>query len=941
MTVDELQVLITANTTELKKELAKTNSAIASVQKQASTSSTAMTKAFKLLKTGIVALGIGKLIKSIFSNMDDAISRVDTLNNYSKVMGNLGVSTEDADASINRLSDKLTGLPTTLDDAVASVQRFTASNGNVKASTEMFLALNNALLGSGASTEAQASAMEQITQAYSKGKPDMMEWRNMLSTMPAQLKQIGLSLGYADVNSFGEDLRSGKVSMDDFMVAVTKLNKEGVDGFASFEEQAGASTNGIKTSITNMKTAMTRGLAEIMNAIGQSNIAGFFNGITKAINKVVPYITAFVKVCISAVSYITSLFGGSTKKKVDSTSDAVSSLGSSASSTASDIDDTTDSAESLNKELGKLAGFDEMNVLTDSSSSSDSDDSSSSSGADVSGIDLSEWDTSLTDTSSKADEIAEKMKNTFKDLADYINGLGFDGIIEHVKSIGDSIKNIFTDSNVQSSAQNWATTLINTLGSVTSNIARIGFNIADGLLGSIDTYLSSNSGRIKDFIVGMFDISGRNLGITDKLVSALSEISSVFTGDVAEQIGADIIGMFANPFMSLTETFTQFGTDMYDLLVTPITDNIDLIKTTFENVLEPVQVVFDTLNDAFTTFGDTIASIYDEHLSPFFESLKTGLSDTFKKFLEVYNTYVVPFISNCANKFSEIWTNYLKPLWDNVAEFIGNVVDLITWLWETVLKPVIDWIVQNIIPIIVPILNQIANVVSTVIKLILNAINTVLGVLNGVITFLKGVFTGDWNTAWSGIQKIFSSIWNGIKNVVSTVINYIKETVINAFNLIKARISAIMSAISGVISSVWNGILSAIKNVINCIIGALNTMIKGINKLSFDVPDWVPVIGGKRWGFNIPTIPKLAQGGIVDKPTYAMIGEAGKEAVMPLERNTGWIDKLADKLASKIGNAGGSPIQLVVKIGEDTILDKFIEGINNKNFETNGEVFSL
>ena len=98
----------------------------------------------------------------------------------------------------------------------------------------------------------------------------------------------------------------------------------------------------------------------------------------------------------------------------------------------------------------------------------------------------------------------------------------------------------------------------------------------------------------------------------------------------------------------------------------------------------------------------------------------------------------------------------------------------------------------------------------------------------------------------------------------------------------------------------------------------------------------------KASGFNVHvnTIPAYAQGGIIDKPTVALVGEAGREAVMPLERNTGWIDELALKLTEKGGNSS-SPIQLVVKIGEDTILDKVIDGMREKDFETNGEVFSL
>jgi hypothetical protein len=92
-----------------------------------------------------------------------------------------------------------------------------------------------------------------------------------------------------------------------------------------------------------------------------------------------------------------------------------------------------------------------------------------------------------------------------------------------------------------------------------------------------------------------------------------------------------------------------------------------------------------------------------------------------------------------------------------------------------------------------------------------------------------------------------------------------------------------------------------VKGLINGIISLINGAIGAINKIGVDIPDWVPEFGGKRFGFNLPKIPKLAEGGIIDKPTLAMVGEAGREAVVPLENNTAWIDKLADKLGSKMG----------------------------------------
>jgi hypothetical protein len=106
--------------------------------------------------------------------------------------------------------------------------------------------------------------------------------------------------------------------------------------------------------------------------------------------------------------------------------------------------------------------------------------------------------------------------------------------------------------------------------------------------------------------------------------------------------------------------------------------------------------------------------------------------------------------------------------------------------------------------------------------------------------------------------------------------------------------------------TLWNkceGFRNFWKGFINVLIGGVNALIKGLNKLKINIPDWVPEFGGKSIGFNIPLIPKLAKGGVVDKATLAMIGEHGKEVVMPLENNTGWIDKLADRISAKSGNS--------------------------------------
>ena len=253
-------------------------------------------KAGNTIKSIIVGLGITKLVSmamnQITGSIDDAITRIDTLNQFPKVMSNLGISAEESQEAIDKMADKLAGLPTTLDQGARAVQRFTSKNGNVKKSTDLFLALNNAILAGGASSEIQASALEQLSQAYAKGKPDMMEWRTAMTAMPAQLKQVARAMGYIDADALGEALRDGSVSMDEFMETIERLNTEGIDGFQNFEQQARNSTGGIKTSIQVAKTQVVKGVADIINALntkmgesGAGSISDYISNIGKSSKK--------------------------------------------------------------------------------------------------------------------------------------------------------------------------------------------------------------------------------------------------------------------------------------------------------------------------------------------------------------------------------------------------------------------------------------------------------------------------------------------------------------------------------------------------------------------------------------------------------------------------------------------------------------------------------
>ena len=284
-------------------------SGLESTTKSVDSSFKGMTKSVFAANIATKAVSAG--FNMIRNNAGEAVKRLDTLNNYPKVMSNLGIGTKEANASINKMSKALMGLPTTLDAGAMAVQRLTSKNSDIRRSTDMFLALNDAILAGGAPMELQASALEQISQAYSKNKPDMMEWRTIMSAMPAQMKQVAQAMnilgtdGKGDTDALGAALRDGSVSMEDFMSAIMKLDKEGVPGFQSFSKQAKNTTDGMQTNIANAKNAVVRGVASIMTAInkglekaGLGNIGELLlqagKKIEQLLNQLAPYITNFI-----------------------------------------------------------------------------------------------------------------------------------------------------------------------------------------------------------------------------------------------------------------------------------------------------------------------------------------------------------------------------------------------------------------------------------------------------------------------------------------------------------------------------------------------------------------------------------------------------------------------------------------------------------------------
>lgn len=268
-----------------------------SVSKAGSASSKAFTASFTgglsalSVATGtVVASAISGAVGAVSSSLDAAVSRVDTLNQFPKVMENLGFSGDQARASLDRLSDGIQGLPTALDEIVGNAQTLSLTLGDLGRGTDVALALNDGMLTYGASAEYVNNAVFQLNQMISAGSYDMESWRSVMEGAPGYLDQVAkacLGAG-SSANDLRVALNSGKVTTTQFLDAVVRLDKEGGEGVVAFSEQARSATGGIATSFANVHTAVVRNLANFIDAVNgtDNRIAGFADSVKGIVNDI-------------------------------------------------------------------------------------------------------------------------------------------------------------------------------------------------------------------------------------------------------------------------------------------------------------------------------------------------------------------------------------------------------------------------------------------------------------------------------------------------------------------------------------------------------------------------------------------------------------------------------------------------------------------------------
>ena len=421
-----------------------------------------------------------------------------------------------------------------------------------------------------------------------------------------------------------------------------------------------------------------------------------------------------------------------------------------------------------------------------------------------------------------------------------------------------------------------------TLGGVFSDIKTLAEPLKSYFAGDFTTFLQTAFATLGNIAVGLFD--SFNMVFSDIWnVAAFPMLQNFVT------VGLPLITQFATQMLLTISTLFDSIKELFDTFwqefTVPILDEIaqiwnDVWQTLSDAWAEWGQPIFDSLREAITGTKDTILNIWEQWLRPLFD-----------EFMAIIDS---------------VWTEHLQPLLAEFLDFVGQLVSGALEIYNSVILPVINWLVQKLQPVVKREGSYVLGVFHEILNAVIERARGIIRVLSGIVQFVTGAFTGDWQKAWNGIKQIFKGVWDSFYAVVKLPINLI----IGAIN-----------AMTGAISD------------------ALNYIVDAVNELSFEVPDWVPGIGGEEFGFDlpnvyIPEIPKLAAGTVVPAnygEFMAVLGDNTREpeVVSPLSTMK---QAVLEALVAYGGDGSGQkqPLYVTVQLDRRRVGQAMIDDINER-----------
>lgn len=697
-----------------------------------------------------------KAVNMVSDSLDGAISRIDTLNNSDRAFSNMGFSAEETKKAMDNLQGAIKGLPTGLDGAVKGVQLLAGSTEDVGKSVDIFKAMNDGILGFGGNAEMVDNAIVQLSQSFSNGKVDAETWNSMINsglgpTLNAMAKQMGKTTGELKAG-----LSDGSISVKEFQDRLIDLDKNGGGGIKSLNQIAKDSTKGISTSISNAKTAITRGVADMITKLNDglaknklptlsdmiSNAGARAEAVFKKIGTIIPQVLGAIAPVFQIV-----------KKNLELVHNAFDVFFRGVSG-----DKYTRSFNVIEKIIPKKTIFEVQDKIDA-----------------IKGI--------IGTLFNKGKKQSQSM-----DLARMV-GVS-DETLNKVKNFTSDIRK-FTDSIFGNKTADKG--MLQRLGLKDEDITKIKNVIADlkVYFGSVLTNLQQAFGVAIEIAKGVFNtLSPYVIPIISKIGKALGDIGKSLTL-FWEQNGKQIIEAIKNFFV----------------FIQPV---VKIVMTLFmgfiDNVIGLVKGLLNAIQGAIKIF----TGIFTGDLGKMWEGIKqlfSGAIQAIWNFIQImFFKRLIQGVSGLASGFKSI----VKGLWDGARNLFQQGINgvgssVVSWISNTLSR--VGGLKNSFINLIKNLWNSIKTLFSGGIS---NTWSAIKGWASNLISHIGNLK----NSLINVIKSMWSTIKNTFSNGISTVVNWMKGLPGQIANGIKAGVGVVKDAFESIFKSAMN----AVKKPINLII---------------------------------------------------------------------------------------------------------------------------